>query len=109
MEDIFTGTIYQFKNISDGKVYIGQCRGRSPYTRKKEHYRAAKSGKKGKLYEAMRTEGLMFFEFEVIETITKPTIEELKIELNRREIFHINQNDSLFEGYNSTAGGQFNC
>lgn len=88
--------IYTFKNLVNGKIYVGQTK--HPQKRKNEHLKSAKEGSEGKLYYAIRKHGEENFLFEVVEDCE----DEIT---NQREEFWITHFDSFENGYNSTTGG----
>jgi len=88
--------IYTFKNLINGKVYVGQTK--HPKRRQKEHLKCANEGSEGRLYWAIRKYGKENFLFEVIEECEDDIT-------NQREEFWISHFDSFENGYNSTTGG----
>lgn len=88
--------IYTFKNLINGKVYVGQTK--HPERRQKEHLKCANEGSEGRLYWAIRKYGKENFLFEVIEECEDDIT-------NQREEFWISHFDSFENGYNSTTGG----
>ena len=88
--------IYTFKNLINGKIYVGQTK--HPEKRKHEHLKCAKDGVNGRLYWAIRKHGEENFLFEVIEDCEDNIT-------NQREEFWITHFDSFENGYNSTTGG----
>ena len=93
--------IYKAVNKVNGKVYIGQTRNSLEW-RKTRHYRAARSGKITKFYNAIRKYGEDAFEFSVVCRVYS------KEELNRLETYYIQQYDSIKNGYNMVDGGDNN-
>ena len=90
--------IYQFKNIINNKIYIGQSK--NIECRYQRHLYDAKNGATTLLHAAIRKYGIENFTFTILE--------ECKIEeLNIREIFYIKTFNSLMpNGYNVQTGGQ---
>jgi group I intron endonuclease len=93
--------IYRFKNLINGKCYIGKSY--RPELRKEEHINDAKKGSTGLFHKALRKYGPESFEFEIIAQAE--TLEEI----NELEKFHIIENNSCIldgdNGYNCTRGG----
>lgn len=88
--------IYTFKNLIDGKIYVGQTK--HPGKRKREHLGCAKDGSEGKLYAAIRKYGEENFLFEVVENCEDEVV-------NEREVYWVQYFDSFKCGYNMTSGG----
>lgn len=94
------GTIYVIMCKINGKEYVGQ----TTYTIKKrwkDHKSAAKSGKQGKLYDAIRE--YCPDNFTVTELHKCSTNLE---DMNHWEIHYIAERNTFENGYNSTIGGQ---
>ena len=88
--------IYTFKNLINGKIYVGQTN--KPEKRLWEHLHAAKEGHVSLLYYAIRKYGEENFIFEVIEDCENDLA-------NEREKYWISKFDSFENGYNMTTGG----
>lgn len=93
------GSIYKITNLVNQKLYIGATTLLDPYTRWKEHQRAARkdSCKNRPLYMALNKYGVDNFSFEIIE-YTEDIVE--------REIYWIDFYNTYHEGYNATLGGE---
>ena len=85
--------IYKITNEADGKFYIGKTTS-TVERRFKQHIKNAETGTTY-LYNAMRRHGIENFKVDILEEVTKES-------LNDREIFWI---DNLQPHYNMTAGG----
>ncbi|NBP03309.1 MAG: hypothetical protein EBU90_25130 [Proteobacteria bacterium] len=88
--------IYTFRNLVNGKIYVGQTN--KPKKRLWEHLHAAKEGHNSLLCYAIRKYGEENFLFEVIEECEDEVT-------NQREEFWISHFDSFENGYNMTTGG----
>ena len=88
--------IYTFKNLTNGKIYVGQTN--KPKKRLWEHFQAAEKGHDSLLCYAIRKYGKENFVFEVIEDCEDSLA-------NEREKYWISQFDSFENGYNMTTGG----
>lgn len=96
MEKIFKIYKIQFPN---GKVYIGQSVNYK--NRWREHLREAAGGNDLKIYRAMRKYNITIEAFSIIEdNITSQD------EANSKEIYYIQEFNSIKNGYNITEGGQ---
>lgn len=93
------GYIYKIVNSVNGKVYIGQTQKRLG-RRWTQHKNCAKRELpyRSKLYDAMRKYGYDSFSISVVEECENDA-------LNEREIFWIEQFDSINNGYNIAKGG----
>src|ERR1019366_6140488 len=90
--------IYKLTSTS-GKVYIGQTR-MNLKRRLSRHKTASKTGRKSKIFNALRKYPLDLWTKEILfET------DNLN-ELNQKEIEYISKFDSFKIGYNSTLGGE---
>lgn len=89
--------IYMFKNLINGKIYIGQSI--NIKYRQYRHFSNTKNNKNSPLYNDLRLYGIENFEFDILE--------ECSIEdLNSKETFYIKKYNSLYpNGYNIHAGG----
>lgn len=96
MDTIFKIYKIQFPN---GKVYIGQSKNYK--NRWREHLKEAIKGNDLKVYRAMRKYNITIEAFSIIEdNITTQD------EANVREIYYIQEYDSIKNGYNIAEGGQ---
>ena len=93
------GTIYKITNIKTGKVYIGKTT-RSLNDRLQGHINSADRGDNLKLSRAIRKYGKENFIIEPID------FAETRDELNKKEVYYINEYKSLETGYNMTIGGE---
>ncbi len=94
-----TGIIYIIKNDINSKVYIGQTT-TSLETRFYQHCKKSTlANRHYKLYNAIRKYGKEHFFIKEIERNIPLN------ELNEREIYYIEKNNSFVNGYNSTKGG----
>lgn len=88
--------IYAFRNILDGKVYVGQTK--HVRTRKKQHERGDTNNSR-RFHNAMKKHGAEAFEFIVLEYCSEQNLDE-------REVYWIEELDSLYpNGYNLSSGG----
>lgn len=93
--------IYKITNQINGKVYIGLTT-QGIKRRWSEHlYRFNSCEREHALYLAMRKYGIENFDIESIQKTDDPN------ELPELEMKHIQENDSLNNGYNMTCGGDF--
>lgn len=101
------GIIYKYTSPS-GKCYIGQTTDENRRKRQHEHNAFNTECKQynSKFYTAIRKYGWDSFQYEVLYTIFKETLEETIDILNDREIYYIGQYDSFKNGYNMTIGGR---
>lgn len=88
--------IYKITNIITNKLYIGQTK-KPLKIRWKEHIKLSKI-KDFKFYRSIRKYGIENFKPEILEIVTKETI-------NEREKYWIKKLDTYKNGYNSTLGG----
>lgn len=86
------GVIYMITSTKAPGVYIGQTKEAKPDSRWRAHLIAARSGKAGKLYDAMREYGIESFSFQVIASV-----------LNVRHLGDVEA--TLIEQYDSEASG----
>lgn len=92
--------IYKITNKINNKVYIGQTT-KTIEERWKRHCSDALSGRlKTKFALAIRKYGVKSFRVEKIDTA------KTKDELNKKEVYWISFYNSVYEGYNSTDGGE---
>ena len=98
------GYIYKIKNKINGHVYIGQTR-QDYKQRWEQHIKTAFSDapsfvtRRRSLHKALRKYGVEQFDFSVIEKVEDE-------ELDERERYWIEQENSFYNGYNETFGGQ---
>lgn len=95
------GIIYKVTNKTNGKVYIGQTV-KSLQERKYHHYYRAKNEPEvthTHFINALRKYPEEDFLWEIIDTADTPE------ELNRKEQEYIIEYDSIYNGYNTQAGG----
>lgn len=101
--------IYLFKNIINGKCYVGQSV--NLRSRIKDHMRNAKNGKLDlPLYRAIRKYGFHNFTLDLLECFTPDlnmSNERLIKKLDELEIRYIEEYKAYTEGYNCTKGGDF--
>ena len=88
--------IYCAQNKSNGKKYIGQTVKTLEQRKRKHLDQTFKYNSQNKFHRALRKHGKENFEWFVVEETEN---------LDEREIFHINENDTFVNGYNSTEGG----
>ncbi|MDD6022214.1 MAG: GIY-YIG nuclease family protein [Oscillospiraceae bacterium] len=92
--------IYKITNKINNKVYIGQTT-KTVEERWKRHCNDALSGRlKTKFASAIRKYGVESFQVEKIDTA------KTKNELNKKEAYWISFYNSVYNGYNSTDGGE---
>lgn len=89
--------IYKAQNKISGKCYIGQTT-KSLDTRKEQHIKFSKT-KNSIFYNALRSYGEENFTWEIIEHV------DSRKKMNEREIYYINEYDSIQNGYNMVDGG----
>ena len=87
------------KNLINNKIYIGKTT-RNISIRWQEHKAAAKGGSKLKFHKALRKYGVDNWEISILEEINKD------INVQDKEIWYINNFNSIKEGYNTTIGGE---
>lgn len=88
--------IYAFRNILDGRVYVGQTK--HVRTRKKQHERGDTNNSR-RFHNAMKKHGAEAFEFIVLEYCLEQNLDE-------REVYWIGELNSLYpNGYNLSSGG----
>lgn len=92
------GFLYKIENQINHKVYIGKTY-RKPNQRLAEHYKCADTGKRSKLYDAMRAFGKSNFSFNILGTYEE-------IDLEYAEINTIKEYNSYLDGYNESVGGE---
>lgn len=92
------GFLYKIENQINHKVYIGKTY-RKPNQRLAEHYKCADTGKRSKLYDAMRAFGKNNFSFNILGTYEE-------IDLEYAEINTIKEYNSYLDGYNESVGGE---
>lgn len=93
-------SIYQIKNIINGKIYIGYSQ--NPISRWKNHKHSIYKPKyyKSKLYSAMNKYGIENFQFDVIyQSYDKAHCKEIM------EPYFIAMYNTIEEGYNIAKGG----
>lgn len=96
------GIIYKYTSPT-GKCYIGQTQ--FPRRRQGEHRKAAKQGKPGKFYNAIRKYGWDSFDYEVLFTVFEDDSKIKQTILDEKEMYYIEKYDSFKNGYNMTIGG----
>jgi hypothetical protein len=90
--------IYKIENIMNNKVYIGYT-SLSINKRLHKHYTNSLYGKKSKLYDSIRKNGISNFKIsEMFSTTSKEEVLDMEIKL-------IEKYDSFRNGYNMTLGG----
>ena len=99
------GYIYKIICLPTGKLYIGQTL-RTTEKRWKRHIRDSKKGSDHKSHRAIRKYGEENFLVEELLTVSAPTKEELKSQLDSLEIEYISRFNTREKGYNSTDGGE---
>lgn len=93
------GLIYIARNKTKNMVYVGQTISGLEY-RKKQHM----TGKRNTYFdEELYWNKHDDWEWGILEDNVK------RSDLDDREMFHIKEYNSYFNGYNSTHGGNFNC
>lgn len=97
-----TGQIYVITNIVNGKQYIGQTNG-DYLTRFREHLRSInrEDRRNTPLYCAIRKYGIENFKCDLLEKVPLNKMDE-------RERYWIEKLKTFTNGYNATAGGQYN-
>ena len=93
------GWIYQIKNSSNDKVYIGQTIQHNVATRWAEHIKSINSGNDSHLIRAFKYHGVENFTFSVVTELPND-------QLDKAEIYEISNKNSLSpNGYNIREGG----
>jgi hypothetical protein len=100
------GIVYKIQNKLNGKIYIGKTTNEK---RRLSDHKSLSKKTKTKFYNAVRKYGWDNFEYSIIEKIDKPTKKELDHSLSFREIFYINELNTIKKGYNTTIGGEGVC
>lgn len=88
------GIIYKATNKINGKCYIGQTK----FTLEKRKLEHENSSYNCYFHKALKKYGLDNFSWEIIENGI--------LNLNKKEIFYINEYNSFKNGYNLTIGGE---
>ena len=92
--------IYMYKNLINGKIYIGQTV--NVYLRRRQHENPTGQDRthqfNSEFHQDMRKYGVDNFEFSILE-------ECLPEELNEREIYWISKFETTENGYNIKCGG----
>lgn len=101
------GYIYCIENNLNNSKYIGQTIF-TPYKRFKEHKFASKNIRDNNYFHnALRKYGFQNFSISTLEVVTAKTLQKLHDSLNKKEIDHIkNYNTVLPNGYNTAPGGK---
>ena len=104
----YEGVVYKYtlksNDENNGKSYIG-CTPEETTRRKRwSQPKAAYAGRKVK--EAREKYGLAAFEYTVLEKIYDTDLATLKMKLEEREKYYIQQMDSYKNGFNSNLGGR---
>lgn len=92
--------IYKITNKKTGMAYIGQTT--QPFTLR--WYQHFFHGHGTKFHEAIKTSALQDWIFEIVETFSfskEMRTQDMKAVLDERENFHINELDSVRNGYNT--------
>ena len=91
--------IYQFRNVKNGKIYVGQSRDMD--TRHSAHVNSLRGNRHNnvKLQRAWNKYGESAFVWSVLEECPES-------QLSERERYWIAANDSFHNGYNMTTGGE---
>lgn len=98
------GIIYKCTNTINGKVYVGKTIQRPFSTYCARHISSAirradsRCKKPRKFYNAIRKYGKEVFVWEILEEVSKES-------LNEREIYYIDKYGTFKKGYNETLGG----
>lgn len=99
---IMIGIIYRYESPS-GKSYIGQTTNERDRRRKFLNFKGEYSGHR--FDAAINKYTPKAFKYEVLETISSESREDLRRKLDDLEIYYIQQYDSYNNGYNMTEGG----
>ena len=100
---LYEGYIYLITNKVNEKHYVGQTTKTIEWRWKQHVYHSKRDDTP--LYYAIRKYGIENFYIELLDTISKETLDGLIEELNYLEICYISIFDSLKCGYNATIGG----
>lgn len=101
--EFLTGVIYKITNKITGMCYIGQTVGDS---RKRLYHHSSRHSKCVRLKSSIKSHGIDSFELIEIEKISAFDPSVLRRKLSEREIFWIENLDTLHpNGYNLTKGG----
>ena len=94
--------IYCFKNKVNGMYYVGQAA--CIKNRFKQHITNYKTNREHKkFYYAVQEFGIKNFSFSILKIIEE--CDDLKMELDKWEMYYIKEKDSFRNGYNATTGG----
>lgn len=96
------GYIYKYRNVLNGKVYIGQT---TNLSNRKTSHRHNSTFIKNKFYNAVRKYGWDNFEFDIVAQVEAESNYKIQKILDKLEEEYILQYDSFNNGYNSTSGG----
>ena len=103
---MYLGIIYRYYLINDKgkeKSYVGQTcaekQRRSDFLNLNTQY----GGKR--IENARKKYGPLSFNYEILETVSFKTEEEISLALNKLEIYYIDKYNSYRKGYNNTIGG----
>lgn len=99
----YVGVIYQYKNKTTGKIYVGETDNEDE-RRKKWNSTANKRYGGNKINAARKEYGVRAWDYEVLETIVNKSHIALRKRLKEREEFWIREKDSVENGYNSSYG-----
>lgn len=100
------GVIYKIENKLNGKIYIGKSTNES---RRLSDHKDQSKRTKTKFYNAVRKYGWENFEYSIIEEMDMETKQQLNLHLSLREIYYINEFNTIKKGYNTTIGGEGVC
>lgn len=95
------GYIYMFRNKLNNKCYVGKTI--DVKRRYQEHINRPTDSR---IHNAITKYGIDNFDFVVLEHIQRESIDDLNNEMNRLEMYYIQEYDSYKSGYNLTIGGE---
>lgn len=100
----YSGIIYSYINVINGKVYVGQTT--RPKVRHKQHIQAALNNLDGSIFhKAIRKYGIQSFIYRIEKTIVCSSYKMYRKQIDFYETAFIKLYNSKERGYNMTNGG----